>query len=209
VDMDRTTTEHLQALSVLVGQTDLADAVLDLARSALSSTPSFMAMHVTIDGTEQPIMVTTGDASTRTVRARSSLRIEIAGGGTPGRHHRVVFLAENPHAFIDFDALRPRATDPTKGLGGHQIEKIVVDGDVPTDATTVPSPRDGNAFDSGDDHRTLERAIGVLLNCGYTVEAAKTEITGRAGLSHRTVVEEARELLRSLRGDLPEGQTRR
>jgi hypothetical protein len=203
VDIDRTGAEQLEALSVILADADLAVVVLDLARSASALTPSFLAMQVTIHGADQRITVRSPNSAAGTMIACSSLRIEIAASGGPGRHHRVVFLAQSPDAFIDFEYPHPWVSDTTKALAGHRIERVVVDGDVPTGAMAGPSDTEGNVIGPVDGQRTVERAVGVLMNCGFTVEAARAELEVRAELSQQTATQQAQDLLRSLGGDPP------
>jgi hypothetical protein len=198
VHLDSTAAERLEALSTLVGDPDLAVAVMDLARSALAAIPSCLAMQVTIRGAEPPVTVTTPDFLAGTVPC-SSLRLEIRAGTEDGRYHRILFLAEFPDAFRDFDDV-PRWTS---GIGnpvsGHRIARLVVNGDLSVAEEIAGQAAEGAdaLLGSVDGQRLVERAVGALLNSGFTVEGARSHLEARAKAAAWTLVEEAQEVLAS------------
>jgi hypothetical protein len=203
VDLDRATAERLHALSGIEGESDLALVVLDLARSAQAAVPSFLALRVTIHGAEQPITVATRESFAGRVDVRSSLRLEIAIAGEVGHHHSVVYLAEQPDAFIDFRKASDWISSTAEILFQDQIERLVVDGDVPSDGMTGFAAEGRRLCGAGEGQSSVEQAVGALMSCGFTAEAARMELDVRARSSRRSAVEEALALLRSLRGTVP------
>jgi hypothetical protein len=200
VDLDPTTAKRLRALSGFVDDTDLAIVVSDLARSAMAAVPSFLAMRVTIHGAEQSITVATQASRAGTVIVRSSLRLEISTAGEAGHHHRVVYLAERSGAFVAFKETSHWVAGTAESLFGDRIERLVVDGDVPEGRMAGFARESPNPLGAGDGQSSIERAVGVLMSCGFTAEAARVELDVRAEGSESTAVQEAQELLRSLRG---------
>jgi hypothetical protein len=204
--LDGVAVAQLKALTVLAGDGDLEVAVLALAERVGITIPSYLVMRVTIHAGEQPFTITAWKATTKTVVVRSSMRLEIPSKGDPGRLHSFIFFAEEYDAFAEFQ----EQWTSLAGGGGtpDRIERLIVDDDVSEGGGAgflVKGPGDDQA---GWDHGAVDRAIGVLMSCGFTVEAAKVELAERARHSNWTAVEEAKELLHSLRGTVPSGPDR-
>lgn len=200
MELDRRSSEQLGALSLLLGEADLSTTVLDLARSALVTVPSLLALQVTIGGARSPVTVATSASVAGKAVVRSSLRLEIDAAGENGGRHQLVYLAECAHAFFEFGNLSPERDDSALRLVRDRSERLVVDEDVPAGerAGFAPSEVDAVVVDAGEG--SIQRAIGALMSVGFSAEAARAELQVQATGPDWTAADEARHFLRSLRG---------
>jgi hypothetical protein len=202
VDLDRRSSERLNVLSELIGEGDLAVVVRDLARSALATVPSFLALQVTVVGAERPITVSTPYSVMGKVVVRSSLRLEIEASESR-RQHRLVYLAERADAFFEFRDNFRGVCDSDNQLVGDRIQRLVVDDDVPADRMVGFASPEPGAMDDGES--SIQRVIGVLISWGFSAQAARAELDMHAIGTERTAADEARHLLRSIIEDHPSG----
>jgi hypothetical protein len=205
MNLDSAAAAQLKAFSERIGEPDLAIAVLELARFGGLTIPSYLATRFTIYGPEQLFTVTGWSVSAKTEVVRSSLRLEIPTGD-PRHQLCVVFFAESHNAFAEFREHCLRVADPPGAPLGDRLTRLVIDQDVPKSrlagsavkGLSTLGPLGASVGDRVGDPGALERAVGVLMNDGFSVEAAKEELGLRAAQAQRSVLEEAQELLRSL-----------
>jgi hypothetical protein len=172
----------------LLNDGSLVLVVRDLVRSAIASAPSCIAVIVTI-ADQEPLFAIDDRLRDGVAVVRASLRAQIAASrpGQPGR--QVVFLAERQGEFTDFTAMDLPATAAV-----DQLHTMVIDGDLDAALRLVKAG-------PNDDHpaRTVDRAVGVLLDRGFLPAEALRELHTRARLSGHSLSEQADAVLRALR----------
>lgn len=183
-----------EAVARLNGLAQLNDGnlvlmVRDLVRSASALAPSCIGVIITI-GDQSPLYAIDDRLRAGTAGVRASLRalITAPGPGHPAR--QVIFLAERPGEFEDFEVgplSSPRAS-------GRSVDHLVIDGDL--DAAT--SLKDDARPIDLDPDRDLNRALGVLLDRGFPPAEARQELRDQADECGNDLVGQARVLLRSL-----------
>ncbi len=197
MNVDSMAAAKLRAFTARMAEDDLAVDILALAHRAEATVPSYLAMRVTIYGPEELFTVVVWSVHARTAVARSSVRLEVPSGDSD---HQlcIVFFAENPDAFFEFPEHVRRVSESARTPHGDRLMRLVVDDDVPKVRTAGFLVKDLSSVGTVapvEDQGSVERAIGVLINHGFSVEAAQLELDLRAEFSHGTALEEARKLL--------------
>jgi hypothetical protein len=154
---------------------DIGVELLILAKHLRQAVPSFTALTVTIATSAGPFSVTVPDTGTP---AATSLSVQLPSG--PGETARLMLYAWTPGAFVDL------AADLAYALG-LELAAVTLDTDLhPEPATSTVT-----------DLSTVNQAIGVLIDRGFTVEEADRHLqSGTSG--HGDVVGNARRVLASV-----------
>jgi hypothetical protein len=172
----------------LLNDGNLVLSVRDLVRSAVASAPSCVAVIITI-GDEEPLFAIDDRLRDGVAVVRASLRAQISASRSDHSGRHVVFLAERAGEFTDFTSV----TLPTTGSGDH-LHQLVIDGDL--EAALALTGTHLN-----DDHqvRAVDRAVGVLLDRGFSPAEALQELRNRARVSGHSLSGQAEIVLRALR----------
>jgi hypothetical protein len=171
----------------LVNDGNFVVMVRDLVRSAMASAPSCIAVIITL-GDEEPLYAMDDSLRHGNATVRASLRAQITASRSAQPGHRVVFLAEKVGEFANFTA------GTLKRPGSPDLHHLVIDGDLDA-AAGLAQPNGSTDIDAT---RTVDRAVGVLLDRGYLPADALETLRTRAHAAGRSLTEQALLVLRSL-----------
>jgi hypothetical protein len=187
MDLADDTVARLTELAELSGA-DLVLLFRDLVRSAVASSSSCVAVIINL-GEEAPFYALDDRLRSRVATVRSSLRAQIATTG-PGRHvHQVIFLAEAPAEYLHLTAL------PLAGFASStgRLDRLVVDGDLDAAAHLITGDPavTGPQKSPTERLRTINQAIGFLLDRGLTPDEGHQELAERARADGNDIYDQA------------------
>ncbi|GLY33231.1 hypothetical protein [Kineosporia sp. NBRC 101731] len=176
MDLADDTVARLTELAELSGA-DLVLLFRDLVRSAVATSSSCVAVIISL-GQEAPFYALDDRLRSRSAVVRSSLRAQIATTG-PGRHvHQVIFLAEVPSEYSHLTALPLASFASSTG----KLDRLIIDGDLDaaklllTDDPSITGPRKTPT----ERLRTIDQAIGFLLDRGLTPDEGHQKLAEQA-----------------------------
>jgi hypothetical protein len=219
MDLADETVARLNRLAVLSGE-DLVLLVRDLVRSVIASTPSCLAVIITL-GQESPFYAVDDRLNAGSATVRSSLRAQIMTQQTKTqqtktghlktgpsaqapnvdrRRQQVVFLAEHPGEYANFAAALPMATSPASGF---QLHHLVIDVDLHAADALPVAGQDLDIERAIERGVAIDQAIGVLLDRGLAPDEARQMLLERAKVAGDDVYKQALKVLGEL-GELGE-----
>jgi hypothetical protein len=188
---------ELRALSEMVGLPQLHLAVVDLLAVCLAAVPSCLALQVSSPALDGVGITTEGFLDARRT-CRASLRLELHGDGhRSGSTPTVVVVrvfAFQEGAFAEFVG----GADPFSRQG-FRIVRRTVDTDITAAVTTDPA-LDGHV-PAVSMMRTVNLAIGVLIDRGHLPEEALDLLHQQAAAAGRPVEDWAASVVHSARHD--------
>lgn len=137
---------------------DLEEHVKALLGDLAKAVPSAVGITVTIGADEQFTTITTID---RTRAIAASLRVPLLPLKGIGAGSSVAFLAATPGAFVDLGADLAHAL----GVGPSGV---ILDGDL-----TLPDDSEAGGLEHAS---VFNRAVGVLVERGFTIETARGQL---------------------------------
>ncbi|GAB6900708.1 hypothetical protein [Kineosporia succinea] len=185
MDLADDTVARLNELAELSGA-DLLVLFRDLVRSAASSSSSCVAVIITLNQ-EPPFYALDDRLRSGATTARSSLRAQITTAGPDQHVHSVIFLADAPGEYSHLASLF------LDGFAGPtaKLDRLVIDQDLDA-AAHLPEPDGaGDAIPATDRLRTINQAIGFLLERGLTPEEGYQELVRRARADHGNIYDQA------------------
>lgn len=171
MDLAHDTVARLNELAEL-GNGYLVLLFRDLVRSAAASTSTCLAVILAPDQ-EAPLYAMDEQLRAGTATVHSSLRIEITVADPAPHQYRVIFLAAEPGEYSPFVTL-PLSTFSSSGA---RLERLVVDADLDAAASIVEPPLGSKQA------RTVDRALGFLLDRGMAPDEGRKELLRRAELA--------------------------
>ncbi|GAA3630127.1 hypothetical protein GCM10022223_54740 [Kineosporia mesophila] len=187
MDLADDTVTRLTELAELSGA-DLVLQFRDLVRSAVASSSSCVAVIISL-GQEPPFYALDDRLRTGATTVRSSLRAQIAATGPGQPVHQIVLLAETPSEYSHLTPL------PLGGFASStgKIDWLVIDGDLDAAAhlLTDDPPITGPPKMPTERLRTINQAIGFLLDRGLTPDEGHRELAERARIDGNDIYDQA------------------
>ncbi len=156
---------------------DVLEALAGLRRDLVATVPSFQGLRLVLQFDGTPIALTLADGSLPPV---TTLRLQLWWLSTDQGASSITFFAAVPGAFVDL------AADLSYGL---RLPEGVITLDQSSRA--VLSEVLASGLSGLSDLTALNRAIGMLLEHGYTEVRARAELNRRAAASGRSLIQEA------------------
>lgn len=163
MDMSPTLAAQLAALTLALGEPgDLEATVRALAHHVKTAITSYLGMTVAVIADGYRISFTVREDSGPVPAVAASIRIPFDGGAGPDAGSSLVLYAAAPDAFVDLAADLSYAWGLRPGM-------IAID-------SHLVAPPAGSDMSGLSAHRSINQAIGILVDEGHTVASAREEL---------------------------------